>query len=223
MQRMRAGFHEGWGRRAFVSPPGVRRPTLDSAKILELLLERRPTYTLSEAKRLAQITQRTLDKALEDGAVEPVRDGGAICLLWYDVVSLAVAQWTPGRIAEVTRHAGHADALPPLNQHCRITVELPVYQLRLLHYLAERRSTSDAPPLAVSDILEYALSELAFSENPRAIDRHLPGLSAAVSFPSLESWTHAGPADGCLFCGAGTPEPPLCDACTKRHVPPHEE
>ena len=198
----------------------MRKRTLDSATLLELFVERRSFYVLAEARRLAQISQRRLSEALQEGTVESVIQDGAVGLSWYDVVLLAVTQWTPRRIAAITRRAGHADVLPPLNQHRRITVELPVYQIRLLHLLADRRSLADAPPLTVSDILEYELSELAYVEHPRLTEQAIPGLTGAIHYPSLESWSHARDAIGCLFCGSGVLAPgEVCPNCTRRHVP----
>lgn len=93
------------------------------------------------------------------------------------------------------------------------------YQIRLLHYLAEERRKEGAPPLAVSDVLEYELDALACGEDPRSIDRLIPGFSAAAGFPSF----HDRPqlvGDQCLFCGTAIESPrEVCARCHARHVP----
>lgn len=185
----------------------MRKRTLDVATLLELFVERRPFYALPEARRLAQVPWRRFDEALAQGSVERVIQGGEAGLSWYDVVLLTVLHWTPRRIAAATRRAGHADALPPLNQHRRITVELPLYQIRLLHHLAAQRSVPGAPPLSVSDVLEYDLSLLAYAEDPRMTEELIPGLTGAIHYPSLESWSRAADATGCLFCGSDVSAP----------------
>ena len=172
----------------------------------KLFTERRAFYTLEEARRLAGVSAAAIVRAIGEGAIDAT-------LPWEDVASLALARRTPRRIAHIV-----GDALPPLNRFRTIRVELPLYQLRLLHYLAEQRSERGAP-LAVSDVLEYELAALAFEEDVAAIDRAIPGFAAAASFPLLQEGAPAA-AEGCAFCGAdvdGGRE--VCPACAARHVP----
>lgn len=138
---------------------------------------------------------------------------------WEDAAFLALERWTPRQIAGILRRAGHHDVLPPLNRFRTIPVELPVYQIRLLHYLAERRSVRGAPPLAASDVLEYELSALAFEEDVATIDRTVPGFAAAASYPSEQDQPQVT-ADGCVFCGSATDAAAgICAKCVRRHVP----
>ena len=163
----------------------MRDFTGDPSGLLELFVERRPFYELAEAERLADLSTERLEQAIAEGAVEPVADGSSLLLAWEDVAFLALQRWPPRQLARILRRAGQASVLPPLNQFHTIRVELPAYQIRLLHYLAERRSRRGAPPLALSDVLEYELGMLAFEEDLAAIDRAIPGFAAAAHYPFL--------------------------------------
>lgn len=174
--------------------------------MLKLFTGRRAFYTLDEARRLSGVSEAAIVRAIGEGAVEAA-------LPWEDVAWLALARGTPRRIAHVV-----GDALPPLNQFRAIRVELPLYQLRLLHYLAGQWSTRGTA-LAVSDVLEYELAALAFEEDLAAIDRAIPGFAAAANFPLLQEESPAAAA-GCVFCGAAVGEDrETCAACAARHVP----
>ncbi len=191
----------------------------DPAGVLQLFTERRAFYSLAEARRLAKISAARLDQALAEKAVEPVSDGNNVFLSWEDVASLVLRRWTPRQIAHILRRAGQADVLPALNQYRTIQVELPLYQIRLLHHLARQRHSRGAPPLAVSDVLEYELDALAFEENVAAMARAIPGFVVAANYPLSQE----GPpriATGCVFCGAGVRTGrEVCAACVARHVP----
>jgi hypothetical protein len=191
----------------------------ESSGLMALFVERRPFYTLAAARRLAHMSVRRLQRAMDEGAVEPVSDGTSLLLAWEDVVALVLERWTPRQIAQILRRAGHPHALSPLNELHTIEVELPLYQIRLLHYLAERRSARGAPPLAVSDVLEYELSALAFEEDLAAIDRAIPGLAAAANDPLLQDRPQLID-DCCVFCGAAVATSrKVCPECIARHVP----
>lgn len=198
---------------------GVRRSTVQTSGLLRLFVERRPFYRFAEARRLARVSAERLEHAIGERVVEPVSDGTSLLIAWEDVLFLALTRWTPRQIAQAVRRAGHQQALPLLNQFRTITVELPVYQIRLLHYLAEQRRTHGAPPLAVSDVLEYELSALAVEEDLAAIDRVIPGFAAAANYPLSEEWPQPA-AESCLYCGASVaPNREACPACVARHVP----
>jgi hypothetical protein len=198
---------------------GVRRSTVEASGLLKLFVERQAFYRLADARRLVHVSAERLRQAIDEGAVEPVSDGTSLLIPWEDVASLALTRWTPRQIAHILRRAGHSEALPPLNQFRTIMVELPVYQIRLLHYLAEQRSTRGAPPLAVSDVLEYELGALAVEEDLAAIDRVIPGFAAAANYPLSEERPQPT-AGSCLYCGASVAANPVaCPACVARHVP----
>lgn len=131
---------------------------------------------------------------------------------------LALERWTPRRIARAFARAGRANVLPYLNQVRTISVELPLYQIRLLHYLAEMRS-GGRPRLTVSDVLEYELAALAAEEEPDVIDREIAGFEGALNFPSTEHWPQVFEIQ-CLFCGTAIDERrEICAACVERHAP----
>lgn len=147
-----------------------------------------------------------------------VSDGTNVLLSWEDVASLVLERWTPRQIAHILRRAGQSDVLPALNQYRTIQVELPLYQIRLLHYLARQRGVRGAPPLAVSDVLEYELGALAFEENVAAIAFAIPGFVAAANYPLGQDGA-LRIATGCVFCGAGVGAArEVCAACVARHV-----
>ena len=107
---------------------------------------------------------------------------GTLRFRWADVATLALERWTPREIARALQRAGCVHVLPPLNQVRAITVELPVYQIRLLHYLAEQRSPEDRAPRSISDILEYELAAMA-TEIAAEMEERLPGFTLAALFP----------------------------------------
>lgn len=194
----------------------------DPAGLLELFAERRAFYSLADARRLAKISAVRLDRAIAEMAVEPVSDGTNVFLSWEDVVALALERWTPRQIARILRRAGQAGVLPALNEYRTIQVELPLYQIRLLHWLARHRGPRGGPPLAVSDVLEYELGALAFEENVAAIARAIPGFGAAANYP-LSQDRAPRTATGCVFCGAGVVAGrEMCAACGRRHFPADE-
>jgi hypothetical protein len=196
----------------------VRDTRRDAAGLLSLFQTPRAFYTLAEARRVAGVSPARLTRAIAEGEVEPVLDGDSVVLEWADVVALALTRWPPRQLARILRDAGCGDALPPLNRFHTIAVELPVYQLRLLHYLAEQRSPRDGPPLTVSDVLEYELCALASEEDLPAMDRMIPGFAAAAHDALLHERPQA--AQGCVFCGAdGCAAHGICAACRTRHVP----
>jgi hypothetical protein len=186
---------------------------------LTLFLAPRAFYTLAEARAIARVSRARLTRAIAEGEVEPVSDGRSVVLAWADVVALALTRWSPRQLAHILRDAGCGDALPPLNRFRTIAVELPVYQLRLLHHLAEQRSPRGGPPLTVSDVLEYELCALASEKNLPAMDRMIPGFAAAAHDALLQDGLQS--AQGCVFCGAdGCAAHGICAVCRARHVPP---
>lgn len=191
---------------------------LDERRIVELFVDRQPFYNAEEVRRLTGLPDELLDEALRDGSVEPITEGGAARFVWEDVANLALQHWTPRQIARTLERAGFPDALPSLNQVRVITVELPVYQIRLLHELAEEKSLEDASPRNVSDALEYELAALA-TDYTAAMEKHIPGFEAAALFPGAAA-AHQLPAARCVYCGGPvTTGSEACPACLRRHVP----
>lgn len=196
----------------------MRSPNSE-ARLLTLFTERRAFYGLNEVRDLAGVSRTSLLRAIAEGVIELVSDGASALVAWEDVVALALTRWTPREVARAMLRAGHPEALPPLNRFYRITVELPAYQVRLLHYLAEHRRVLGAPPLTVSDVLEYELSALACGEDVAAIERMIPGFAAAANYPSADDQSQTM-QDCCVFCGADVgPNCHVCAPCAARHEP----
>lgn len=190
----------------------------DDARIFELFVEKRPVYDGAAVLRLTGVTADRLERAVMEGEVEPISDAGVLAFAWEDVAFLAIERWTPSRIAQTLARAGHAHVLPYFNQLRTISVELPLYQIRMLHYLAEMRSKG-RPLLTVSDVLEYELDALASEEGPAVIDREIAGFDAAAHFPSFGDRPQLVEAQ-CLFCGTTIEDgKEVCAACAERHVP----
>ncbi len=74
-------------------------------------------------------------------------------------------------IAAAVRRAGMEHALPRLNETHTIRVALPLYQIRLLHWLAVTRSEPGKPELTVSDVLEHDVSMMLVSDAWSAAQR----------------------------------------------------
>src|SRR5947209_248566 len=129
----------------------------DDLLLLELFLHRRTTYTDPEVLRLTRLTPEKLRLAIEEWDLEPLDEAGSRTFAWTDVAHLALVRWTPRMIARALGRAGAAQALPPLNRMHTIPVELPLYQIRLLHWLAESHSEPGEPPRNASDILEHEI------------------------------------------------------------------
>lgn len=189
----------------------------DERRIVELFAHRQPLYDAAKVRRLTGTTPEQLEAAFEEGRVEPVMSGGRLRYGWEDVANLALRRCTPREIARTLERAGHADMLLPLNHFHTIKIELPLYQIRLLHHLAEKRSAEDGAPRSISDILEYELAMLAAGASE--LDEHFPGFLAAMCFPASNEVQHS--IDGrCLYCAGevGSGED-VCSACASRHVP----
>lgn len=196
-----------------------RKASPDEAGILELFAEKHAEYDLQAVLRLTGVTPDRLEHAVTEGEVEPLFHDGVVAFAWEDVAFLALERWTPRRIARTLTRAGRAHALPYLNQLRTISVELPLYQIRLLHFLAKVRTQEGRPPLAVSDVLEYELDALASQEELPAVCQEIAGFEAAANFPAFEGGQQFL-EHSCNFCGTSiTAAEDVCVHCCERHVP----
>jgi hypothetical protein len=188
----------------------------DDPRIVELFAYRRPLYDAATVRRLTGATRERLKAAFDQGHFESVTESGRPRYQWEDVANLALERWTPRQIGRALERAGHADALPPLNQFRPITIELPLYQIRLLHRLAEERSEEGRPSWNVSDVLEYEIAAMAAGQSD--MEDRLPGFEIAALFPKLSGAPHLI-EQSCLFCGDVVTDDDVCEACARRHVP----
>ena len=194
----------------------------DDALLVELFVHRRETYDGVDVLRLTRATAAELRAGIAEGEVEPIGERGQRKFRWSDVALLALHQWTPRMISQALAQHGVLDAgLPQLNQIRSIQVELPIYQIRYLHWLARQGSEPGRPPLNVSDILERQLDAAAGAPDDVDavhLERAIPGYMKAAEFPRAD----APPAaeERCIYCGAvlaGTVA--ACADCAVLHEP----
>ena len=171
--------------------------------LVELFVHRRDTYDELDVLRLTRVTAAQLRAAIREGEIEPFGERNRREFHWADVALLAMKRWTPRMITEALAGQGVLDAgLPRLNQTRAIQVELPLYQIRYLHWLAQRAGEPGQPPLNASDVLEQQLDAAAGA--PDDVDAvHLecaiPGYMDAAAFPRAVE----PPEDEerCIYCG----------------------
>lgn len=192
----------------------------DDALLVELFVHRRETYDELDVLRLTRATAAELQASIEEGEVEPVGERDLRKFRWADVALLALHRWTPRMISQALARHGVLDAgLPHLNQTRSIQVELPIYQIRYLHWLARQASEPGQPPLNVSDVLERQLDAAAGAPDDADavhLEHAIPGYMQAAEFPRAD----APPAveNRCLYCGAMLAEATgACADCTALH------
>jgi hypothetical protein len=192
----------------------------DDARIVELFVRRRDRYDEPTVLRLTRATAAQLRVSIEEGEVEPDEQSGVRTFSWADVVHLALRRWTPRMISAALARAGARQALPLLNQTRTIPVELPLYQIRLLHWLAAESSEPGKPRLNASDILERQIDALVSGLEPAeatVIEGAIHGFQAASQFPQPEE---AAPdvEERCLYCGSRrVSERGACASCAVLH------
>jgi hypothetical protein len=186
----------------------------EDARIVELFADRQRFYDLAAVQRLTGLGADAVASAVEELRIRVLHHGGRIVFGWEDVASLVLERRTPREIARILVRAGRESALPALQRFRTVAIELPLYQIRLLHHLAELRR--GPAPLSISDVLEETLDALAYAEDGRA--REVADRAAAAWFAPFDDESYRAP--GCLYCGSadGDHEHP-CAACRRRHVP----
>ena len=181
---------------------------IDEAGIVELFAERRPFYGLGEVERLLAVTPEWLSEVVAEGRLDSVSLDTGPAFAWDDLVGLILEWRTPREIARIMARAGRDSDIPFQHRFHTITVELPLYQIRLLHELANARSVAGQTPRTASDVLEYELEMIAHGE----------GVVASISLESFHEQPEV--TDGCLYCGIPVAsEESLCVTCAARHVP----
>jgi hypothetical protein len=192
----------------------------DRALIRELFVKRKPHYAVVDAQRLTRSGDDEIAAAINAGEVQPSEVGEGLVLPWDDVAQLALRRWTP-RMIDGALDVVHRDAVPRLNRVRQIQVQLPLYQIRLLHVLAEQRRAGFRGRLNASDVLEFELLEVALSADADEIEAEIPGFRAALQYPYFipreDDWATAF----CRFCGrvSGVAGREICDDCKVCHEP----
>jgi hypothetical protein len=192
----------------------------DRALIRELFAKRIPYYDLADVLRLTRSAQDEITAGIERGVIDAAGAGDSLRIEWADVAMLAFQRWTPRMIAGAL-DVFSIDALPPLNRVKQIEVQLPLYQIRLLHVLAETQRGRVRARLNASDILERQLLDVASSVNAAEMEEAIPGFTLALRYPYFipreDDWATAF----CHFCGrlSGVAGRQLCADCMLRHEP----
>jgi hypothetical protein len=170
------------------------------------------------------MTQAELDAAINDGGVATDAFAGQVVVPWDGVANLALDRWTPRMINSALGSTDRVSVIPLLNRVQQIEVFLPVYQVRLLHYLADVERGQFRARLNASDVLERHLLDLASAVNADEIELSIPGFRMALHYPYFiprdDDWFTAF----CWYCGrvSDVPGRQVCTECHARHEPrPH--
>jgi hypothetical protein len=203
---------------------GRSRKTLksvtDRALICEFFAMRKPHYVLADVLRLTRSAEQEIARAVNEETIRPEAGGVALRFNWEDVATLAFQRWRP-RMVAAALDVGYRNAMPTLNRVKHIDIHLPLYQIRLLHVLAEMRRGGFRVQLNASDILEQQLLDLASSLDASVMEEAIPGFGAAIRYPYFiprdDDWATAF----CRFCGrvSGVAGREMCDDCIARHEP----
>lgn len=201
-----------------------KRAITDRALIRELFIERVPLYSFADALRLTRTTPPEADAAIAAGGIATDTFGEQLVISWDDVAKLALDRWTPRMINGALGSTDRLAVIPLLNRVQQIEVFLPVYQIRLLHYLAEIERGQFRARLNASDVLERHLLDLASAVNADELELAIPGYRAALHYPYFipreDDWFTAF----CWYCGrvSDVPGRQVCTDCHGRHEPrPH--
>jgi hypothetical protein len=195
----------------------------DRARIRELFLKRQPYYVFADVLRLTRFSEAELVAALTVQAVTPEIIRGFSVLPWSDVATLALERWTP-RMMDAALDMDRLDVIPPLNRVQHMDAFLPLYQIRLLHHLAEKERGAFRARLNVSDVLERRVLDLASSMEISDAEDAIPGFREALRYPYFIPRADDISTAFCRYCGrfSGVPGRQMCDDCIGRHEPkPH--
>jgi hypothetical protein len=118
-------------------------------------------------------------------------------------------------------HRDDTDAIPLLNQHRLIRISLPIYQIRLLDYLARVESLTRHLPRNASDIIERVLHDYANTHDAAVIDTAIPGFAHALTYPYFTPRRTGLLWLRCRYCGIAISQPSraVCRTCERRHEP----
>jgi hypothetical protein len=201
-----------------------KRGVSDRALIRELFVRRVPLYPFADALRLTRTTQAEVDAAIAAGNITTETFSGRLVIPWDDVARFALDRWTPRMINGALGSTDRLPVIPLLNRVQQIEVFLPVYQIRLLHYLAEMERGQFRAPLNVSDVLERHLLDLASAVNADELELAIPGFRAALYYPYFIPRENDWSTAFCWYCGrvSDVPGRQVCTECHRRHEPrPH--
>ncbi|HET7436876.1 MAG TPA: hypothetical protein VFN10_19365 [Thermoanaerobaculia bacterium] len=206
--------------------PNSKAPTgvTDRTLIRELFIERMPFYSFDDTRRLTRSTPAAIDAAIATGEIAPETYRQHVVLPWDDVARLALDRWTPRMIDGALGSTDRLAAIPLLNRVQQLAVFLPVYQVRLLHYLAETNRGQFRARLNASDVLEQHLLDLASAVDADELELAIPGFQAACHYPTFVPRADDWGTAFCWYCGrvSDVPGQQICTDCHARHEPrPH--
>ena len=186
---------------------------------MELFLRRRPKYEEADVLRLVRISPASLEQAVAEGEIEPENIESRRVFAWEDVVHLALRLWGPRRMSGVI-----GNAMPFLNRTRTLSIELPLYQIRFLHWLAQESTEPGKPAPNLSDVLEREIDGLVSSipdSHLASLEQRIRGFAAAaLHFPAFEQRHWLVEADACVYCGSLTSEGcHACSSCLELHEP----
>lgn len=196
----------------------------DRALIRELYVKRVPLYSFADALRLTRTTQEEIDAAIGVGAVATETFGGQLVIPWDDVAKLALDRWTQRMVNGALGSVDRLSVVPLLNRVQQIEVFLPVYQIRLLHYLAEMERGQFRARLNASDVLERHLLDFASAVSADELELAIPGFRAALQYPYFIPREDDRFTAFCWYCGrvSDVPGRHVCTDCHRSHEPrPH--
>jgi hypothetical protein len=202
----------------------LKRGISDRALIRELFIQRVPLYSFGDALRLTRFAQAEVDAAIAAGDIAMETFSGRLVIPWDDVATLALDRWTPRMINGALASTNRLAVIPLLNRVQQIEVFLPVYQIRLLHHLAETERGQFRARLNASDILERHLLDLAGAVNADELELVIPGFRAALHYPYFIPREDDRLTAFCWYCGgvSDVPGRQICADCHRRHEPrPH--
>lgn len=148
----------------------------NAIRIRQIFLDRKRRYSLADVRRLTGITERKILTGIKAGEYVATRGRGEYRLEWPELANMAMAKW-PLSTIYAALGADVARALPPLLLPQELTVQLPAYQVLMIHRLADRQSF-DTDSYLANYFLDLAGAEVL------TLDAEIPGFKAALCFPN---------------------------------------
>ena len=149
--------------------------TVTHARIRELFLHPRPTYSPAEAAQTIGMSVEEVWGLAAVGELEGFESGDGVMLPWAELVSFAMDFWDQVDI-EAALGADLADALPELLQLADFEVRIPRLEVVALERIAVRDGRS------VDSVLARELRDLVSAQS-HWLAREIPGFAEALSWP----------------------------------------
>lgn len=151
-------------------------PLKRTTRIRTIFLHRKLRYSLADVSRLTGIAARKVVAGIEDGQYVASKRRGVYRFSWAELAHIAMEKW-PLAVIHDALGLDAVRALPRLLLLQELRVNLPAYQVLMLHRLADRVSL-DLDSYVADHFLDLASAEV------RSLDREIPGFQAALRFPN---------------------------------------